>query len=380
MWQGCNLYAWLRLLFRNRFAVHPSFWHIILVDTFVCVMHSVLGWVQWLIYGRAVARTELIAPPIFIVGHWRTGTTLLHELMIQDPRFGFPTTYECLDSNHFLLTEGVFSKFFRFLIPSQRPMDNMKVGFDRPQEDEFAFCMLGMPSPYLTIAFPNRPPQDMEYLDLEDVSPRALARWKRGILRFLKTVTYKTKKRLVLKSPPHTARIKVLQEMFPDALFVHIVRDPYVVYPSTVNLWKVLYQTHGFQKPTFAGLEEQVLETYLRVYDRLEEGKRQLSPEQFCEIRYEGLVKDPTEVMRSIYEHLDLGGWDTMRPRLESFLTTLRGYETNKYELTPEDREMVRRRWGEVARRYGYDAATEPVVPATTPTTRISEEVTHAAG
>ena len=83
------------------------------------------------------------APPIFILGHWRTGTTLLHEFMIRDERFGYPTTYECMDPNHFLLTEGLFTRWLNFLVPTHRPMDNMKAGFDRPQEDEFALCMLG---------------------------------------------------------------------------------------------------------------------------------------------------------------------------------------------------------------------------------------------
>src|SRR6202011_3820426 len=135
------------------------------------------------------------------------------------------------------------------------------------QEDEFALCMLGQPSPYLTIAFPNRPPQDQEYLDLEGLPPKALARWKQTFLRFLQQLTYKNPKRLILKSPPHTCRIKVLLEMFPDARFVHIVRNPYVVFPSTVNLWKSLYQKHGLQVPTFAGLEDHVFDTYTRMYE-----------------------------------------------------------------------------------------------------------------
>src|SRR5207253_2727392 len=105
--------------------------------------------------------------------------------------------------------------------------------------------------------------------------------------KFLKQVVYKSGKRLVLKSPPHTARVKTLKEMFPKAIFIHIVRDPYVVFSSTVNLWKILYRTHGLQVPTFAGLEEDVLRTFTRMYERLEEGKKLLGPEQFYELRYE---------------------------------------------------------------------------------------------
>ena len=85
MWQGCNFFAWVRLLARNRFAVHPAYWYIVVIDTVISLVHSALRLVQAIFYGRAVRRTPLVAPPIFIIGHWRTGTTLLHELLIQHP-------------------------------------------------------------------------------------------------------------------------------------------------------------------------------------------------------------------------------------------------------------------------------------------------------
>jgi hypothetical protein len=360
MWEGCNFSAWLRLLVRNRFGVGWRYWYVAAIVTPVSVMHSLLRLWQQLRYGRRVAGTPIREAPIFIIGHWRTGTTLLHEFLILDERHSYPTTYECMEPNHFLVTEGLFTRWFRFLIPSHRPMDNMAAGFGRPQEDEFALCMLGQPSPYLTIAFPNRPPQFPEYLDLEGVPPRALARWKATFLRFIRQVTFKNPKRLVLKSPPHTCRIKVLLEMFPEARFVHIVRDPYVVFPSTVNLWKSLYKKHGLQKPTFAGLEEQVLTTFNRLYARLEEGRRLVPPGQFHELRYEELIRDPVGQMRLLYERLALGGFEEYRPRLERYLESIAGYETNRYELTPEQRAAVTGRWGDVIRRYGYGGDPEP--------------------
>ena len=133
-------------------------------------------------------------------------------------------------------------------------MDNMAAGWNHPQEDEFALCNMGARSPYLTIVFPNRPPQDQEYLDLERVSPEGLRRWKAKLRWFLQCITLRNPKRIVLKSPPHTCRVKVLLEMFPKAKFVHIVRDPYVIFPSTVNLWKRLYRDEGLQMPNLRGL------------------------------------------------------------------------------------------------------------------------------
>jgi len=354
IWQGCNYFGWLRLLWRGRFAVYPRYIYIAVVVSIVSFFHTLLAFLQEAIYGRAIRKTKITQPPIFILGHWRTGTTLLHEFLILDPRHGYPTYYECLEPNHFLLTERLFTKLFRFLMPSQRPMDNMKAGWDRPQEDEFALCMLGQPSPYLTIAFPNRRPLCPEYLDFQGVKPGPIRSWKRAFKQFLKQVTYKTGKRLVLKSPPHTARVKILKEMFPQAVFIHIVRDPYVVFPSTVNLWKTLYRTHGLQTPTFVGLEDQVLDTFVRMYARLEEDKKHLAPGQYYELKYEDIVKATEQELAKMYAHLGLDGWHAFEPRLRDYLATIKGYETNKYELTTDQEKKISQRWGDVIRRYGY--------------------------
>src|SRR5262249_34117712 len=160
--------------------------------------------------------------------------------------------------HHFLVSQWMAHLFLRWMLPSHRPMDNMAVAWASPQEDEFALGLLGQPSPYLTIAFPNHPPQGLETLDMETMPQRKREEWKQALLGFLKRVTYRDPRRLVLKSPTHSCRIPTLLELFPDAQFLHIVRNPYVTFPSTVKLWRALYQTHGFQVPKFRGLEEYV--------------------------------------------------------------------------------------------------------------------------
>jgi hypothetical protein len=356
MWQGCSLPAWLRLMIRNRCAVAPPYWYIAAVVTGVSICHVGLRFLQDAWYGDRPTNTPLRDAPLFILGHWRTGTTLLHELLILDERHTFPNTYQCLAPHHFLLTEKVLPRLFWFLMPSRRPMDNMEAGWDKPQEDEFALCMLGVPSPYLTVAFPNRPPQDQDAFDLDRLPARDRARWKAAFLRFLHELSFKDPRRLVLKSPTHTCRIPTLLELFPDARFVHIVRDPYVVFPSTVNLWKSLYTTHGFQTPRFVGLEEHVFTIFTHLYERLEEGKKLIRPGRFHEVRYEDLIRDPLGAMRLLYERLELGEFDRVRPRLEQYLAAHAGYKTNRYNALPPDLQAeITRRWGTVIRRYGYE-------------------------
>jgi hypothetical protein len=352
--QGTDTIAWAKLLVRNRFAVHPKYWYIAGIISITSTINLVLRSIQNGMYGRELSHVRIDKEPIFVIGHWRTGTTLLHELLIQDPQFNYPDFFACFNPNHRLLTERFFKTYATFLAPEQRPMDNMAAGWDRPQEDEFALCLLGLPSTYADIAFPNHPPMYPGSLDLSGLSPGELKRWKQTFRHFLQTLMFRDSRRLVLKSPPHTARIPVLLEMFPDARFVHIVRDPYVVFPSTVNLWKSLARSHCLQTPNHDEVEEKVLREYRIIYDRLEEARPLLRPGRFHEVRYEKLIADPIGELGKVYSALELKGFDTARPRLEQYLRQTTGYETNKYAITDEQRAKIEERWGDVIERYGY--------------------------
>jgi hypothetical protein len=352
MWEGADFFAWLRLCARNRFAFGPAHLPLAGVISSVTFWHSVLRWLQHDRFGRDIARTRIAHAPVFILGHWRSGTTLLHELLMCDPRHNSPNTYQCFEPNHFLLTEAFVRKYLHFLAPKRRPMDNMAAGWDRPQEDEFALCMMGQPSPYLTIAFPNQPPAHPEYLDFVGVDARARQAWQRALVGFLRRLTFKDPRRLILKSPPHTARIRVLLEAFPDARFVHIVRNPYILYPSTLNLWKSLYRKQGMQTPNYVGLEEYVLNTFTRMYERFEADRHLIPAGRFYELRYEDLVQQPLAQLTQVYQQLELGTLPTTA--VQTYLDAQKNYETNRYDLDAAMTATVGQRWAAIIERYGY--------------------------
>ena len=354
-WHGMTLSPWLRLLARNRFAISPTRIPLAAAVTFFATMNSGLHAAQELVYRRRAEQVELKHPPVFIIGHWRSGTTLLHELMVLDPRLTYPTTFQCFAPNHFLVSKKVLTPVLKLLLPKHRPMDNMPAGWDRPQEDEFAMMNLGLPSPYLSMAFPNREPAYPEYLDLSDLSEEEERAWKDGMLWFLKRVALRDDHQVVLKSPPHTARVRTLLEMFPDARFVHLVRDPSSLFPSTVRLWRSLHEVQGLQVAKNKGLEEQVLSTFERMYKRFEADRELLSPSRLYELRYEDLVRDPVKQLRAIYEQLELGDFETAAPYVEEYLEGSKDYRTNRHELPDETRELIRSRWGKYMERYGYD-------------------------
>lgn len=353
IWCGCDLFAWVRLLWLGRYRFGWRQLRLLPIGTMFNACHTFLRYAQEGLYGRQIRETVL-QPPIFIIGHWRSGTTLLHELLVQDPRHGFPNTCQCFDPCHFLLTERLIRRYCNWVLPSRRIMDNMPVGWGRPQEEEFALALLGAPSPYLTIAFPNEGSLDSDAYDLDGLPPRLREKWKRTFLWFLRAVAIRDPRRLVLKSPPHTCRIPTLLELFPEARFVHIVRDPYAVFASTMNLWKTLNRVQALQTPHYRGLEERVFDEFNHFHRRLESTRGLVSPDRFHELRYEDLTKDPIGEMRRLYERLDLGGFDTARPHLDRYVAETSRYERNKWEFSDADRAKIERHWGEVIRKYGY--------------------------
>jgi hypothetical protein len=348
---------WLRLLARNRFAVHPVRWPMALILVPFCSINTILRWIERIVYGRRVAATEIRHAPIFILGHWRSGTTYLHEMLMLDERFTTSTTYQVFAANHFLVSQRIFSPILSLFLPKYRPTDNVLFGMKRPQEDEFAQISMGRPTPYLSMAFPNHHPPDQDYLDLQGLTGEQVEEWKAALLGFLRRITFRDPRRIVLKSPPHTARVNVLLEMFPDARFIHIVRDPYVLYPSTMRLWKSLYETQGLQVPRFAGLEEHVLRTFERMYEAFQSQRDSIPPGHLVDVRYEDFVEDPVAQLRRIYDALGLGDARAVLPAWQGCVREQSDYKTNRYRLTPDERDAITRRWSDYIERYNYAPA-----------------------
>ena len=368
IWNGMDTPTFLALLARNRFAVTPSVGriHIAVSAAIFSFMNSLLNALQNIFYGRKIARVT-IEPPIFIVGHWRSGTTFLHELLTRDPALTAPSTYECFCPGHFHLSARLFTKL-DYLIPGTRPMDEMKMSWHNPQEDEFALLNMGLPSPYQELAFPNHRRQAAPFLSLDEFTPRQRTRWRETFLTFLKSVTlYRMNEtrgrapRLVLKSPPHTARLAVLSEMFPGAKFIHIVRNPAEVFPSSVRTWASLFEVQGCQKPRpealpngIPSIEDYVLSTFNALYRDFAQARAAIPETQFCELRYEDLVANPLAQLERIYGHLQLGGFEEARPQFTAHLASVRNYRPSREQVSPDAHSEVRRRWAPFYETYGY--------------------------
>ncbi|MCL2709784.1 MAG: sulfotransferase [Planctomycetaceae bacterium] len=358
-WDGMTLGAWLKLLEAGRYRVAPIRWGMALIITLLAVfVNSPFAWRQRARYGMRIQNTKLPEPPIFIIGHWRSGTTLLHEYMIRDTRFSFADTYACFVPEHFIVSKYTVRPIVRLLMPTKRPIDNMEAGLDRPQEDEFALTSMGLPSPYRNIIFSNNGLNiDAEYLTLRNVSDEDRKAWLDGLDTFLKTLTFQNPgKRIVLKSPTHTGRIKTLLERYPDAKFIHIHRNPFAIFPSTYNLWMRLSRDEGAQRPSGKGMEEYIFNNLNTMYDAFEEDVKQLPANQFCDIAYRELTSAPVETLGKIYRSLELEGFDEAESVFQAYAESQKEYKKNKFSMDPELQSQIAIRWKRYFERYGYES------------------------
>ena len=156
-------------------------------------------------------------------------------------------------------------------------------------------------------------------------------------------------RRLVLKSPPHTCRIRLLLELFPDAKFVHIHRNPYTVFQSSLHTIRRTLRLASLQRSDHVDWETRTLRVYREMYERFFEERALIPDGHFHEVCFEDIEKDPIGQVRNIYEALDLPDFAHVESRLQEYVDSTVGYKKNEFpELTADLRDRIASEW----RRY----------------------------
>jgi hypothetical protein len=354
LFAGVTLGRWLRILRENRFAVDRPYWGRAAAITVGSIPNTLVAAWENCVYGRKV-KSARVAPPLFILGIWRSGTTHLHNLLARDSRFAYPTTYQASFPHTFLTTESMSARLFGFILPRKRPMDDVAFGFAEPQEDEFALCCLTGRAVPMAWAFPSRADHYGRYLTLRGASSGDVAEWKAALDWLVRKLSFKHGKPLILKSPGHTCRIRLLLELFPEARFVHIHRNPYDVFRSTQYWIQAGTPVWALQRADPRDLEERAHRQYREVYDAFFEERGLIPKGHFHEIGFEALEADPLGQVRSIYEALALPNFGHVEPALRNYLASIAGYRTNSLPELPADlRSRVAREWRRCFDEWGY--------------------------
>lgn len=305
---------------------------------------------------RKLAAQPLAMDPVFILGHWRSGTTFVHNIFACDKHFGYTTTYQTVFPHLMLWGQPFFKKNMAFLMPDKRPTDNMELKVDLPQEEEFALSNM-MPYSYYNFWF--FPQRWMEYCDryllFNDITEAERQVFKDTFLRLVKVSLWNTGGTQYLsKNPPHTGRVKTLVEMFPNAKFIYLKRNPYTVFESTRSFFSNTIKPLLLQPISEAELTANFVEVYKRLFDKFEAEKHLIPAGNLVEVKFEDFEKDAYALTEEIYGKLNLPGFAESKEEIAKYLDKKKGYKKNKYKYEDETVKTVEANWGMALEKWGY--------------------------
>ena len=303
-----------------------------------------------------VAAAEIEFPPIFVIGHWRTGTTHLHNLLSLDPTLAYVSTFQSLAPQCSVLGHRTLRPLVMRNMPATRPMDNMPLGADLPQEEEFAVANRSLCSMYAGFYFPQKFEELFnKFVLFEGISDKEKKEWQQVYRWVLQKATLLGRgKRLVLKNPVNTGRIPQLLALFPEAKFVHIHRSPYEVYNSTRKLYRTVLDQLALQRVDDTDIDRFVLTFYRGLLHRLFETRNNVPQGNFAEVAYDDLIARPHEELARLYSELSLASYAEARPYVDRYIDHQRAYQPNHFQMAPSDVATVESQWAFALDRWSY--------------------------
>ena len=291
-------------------------------------------------FGRRL-RPAAVPPPLFIVGHWRTGTTLLHKLISLDPALHAPSFFECCVPRGFVSGAGWLKARVARNLPPERPFDSAPFGVDEPFEDEFVMAKEALVSPMLESVFPGS--LDYRRHLVPDSLPEAeRCAWERALMDFTRRLTLAHGRRLLLKSPAHSFRIPQLCRLFPGAKFIVLRRAPHDVIASTLKTEALLIQHNALRDMGSRPDELWINRRYQLLHKALDEGLRSLPAGDVAEIGYEELCHDPAAAIAKLYSELGLTDTSERRQALADYHHTQPWHHGMRRDATADPQRRVR--------------------------------------
>lgn len=298
-------------------------------------------------------REQPITPPLVIMGQARTGTTMLFDMLAQDPDHRVPQTWEVdqplppprtatyLTDPRIAASDATF-ELVDAVIPEFRAVHQL--GAQLAQE-----CVRITGSCFISAIFPTqyRVPSYLDWLLHDAVDDGDIAAsyvWHRRFLELLQSEAPGT--RWLLKTPFHSWTIPQLMAEYPDALLVQTHRDPAKVIASTTSLLATLRQlgTSEIDHPELAAeFSEIILGGLERTVDARLDGV--VPATQVVDLQFDDVMARPIEGAKTVY---DAFGWSFTPDLAERMTEFLRTHEREghghpyTFEATGLDLDRVR--------------------------------------
>lgn len=307
-----------------------------------------LRWVEVLLFEKRISNTRIVHPPLFILGHYRSGTTFLQRIFNEDKRFGTMSVFQQVMPDMMFLFEKPLTRSIQWisdLFKAQNHFHRVPYDWSYPgEEDVGLMAMASLYSSSWGFIFPEKFKSVFETFFIKK-DQRMIRGWKRDYLYLIKRIALKHKnKPLVLKSPPNTARVHELLELFPDAKFIYLTREPDEMFVSTQRLWKVVKNFHSLGPTRHVNFDELIYTSMDIFRQNWIKDMSQLDPHQYIEVNYHDLVQQPAVVMESVYSQLNLPAFKECESTIRQFLEEQKSYQTIQHIIPEEVKQNLQHR------------------------------------
>ncbi|MBI1286053.1 MAG: hypothetical protein GC178_00580 [Flavobacteriales bacterium] len=350
---GANLRTWFQFLWRYGKHINWKFYPKLFAITFMICLYAPVRWWERLRFDRKIRETK-VKSPVFILGHQRSGTTYLHYLLGRDPQFGYLSVKESFMPWIYLTAKRHLEWMLGRSVPTKRPMDDLRLGLDLPTEPEYALGNMTVSTMLAGYMLPSQLKSVFRKTVLFE-DEQAKKEWIATLKYSMQKLTLlHGGKPILTKAPEDLGRVKEILEVFPDAKFVHIFRDPYRVYFSTERLYEITLPLVALEYVADDVVKDFIVYAYREMFNRYFEAKKLIPQGNLVEIKYEDFIGNEMETLRAAYQTLGLD-FESAAPHIKKEVKSYEGYQTNKYEFDPHRMEEIYSAWEGVFKKLGYE-------------------------
>ena len=294
-----------------------------------------LAWCQDLLLHRKLRSLQVPDDPVVIVGHWRSGTTLLHQLLAADPAMATARNSLTIAPQVAVLLKPLLVPLLQRLMTPIRPIDTVAWGAMDPQEDEIGLARLTCDTNMAGVAFPHQYRRNFRCRVLE--STPSLERQLHHFSQLTWLHDGAGKRRLLIKNPAHTARMPLLLTLFPRAKVVLLKRDPMDSVRSLVQVKQCLADLVALQAPLDEVTQvEETAEAHRLMMRAFNASRHLIPPGQLVEVDYKDLLANPLRTVENIYQRLELGGWSQAHASVARCAASAAHYRPRPVHLSDE--------------------------------------------
>lgn len=266
-------------------------------------------------------RTQEVKQPIFIISNPRSGTTFTHRLMCMDEdKYAFTSLYHTtFPSITLFKVVNVFSRLDKKIgHPMEKGIKALDkilfkgwenihpMGWGKSEEDEAMYVYTGYSagmfflSPFIKDVYEIVFPDTVN----ESVRKKIMNFYTNSIQRVMFAQGHN--KIFLSKNVMSTGRLKSLNEAYPDARYIYLVRNPMEAIPSLMSMFSIPWNFHSpeikYDSPEFRAVGTIGID-YYKYFNKF---KNRIDPKNMITVNYEDLVNNPKETIEKIYDHFDL--------------------------------------------------------------------------